>query len=114
MLYCAASVSLCCVEVLVHTDADLVPDNFVWSWAQLPADPEEFEAIWNIDNLEQTRPFGKSWIDSRRSVALRVPSAIVPRTLEDFNILLNPTHDAYSEIEWHRGGRFAFDPRLFK
>lgn len=114
MLYCAASVSLCCREVLVHTDVDLIPDNLVWSWAQLPADPEEFDGIWSTGNLEQTQPLGKSWIDSRRSLALQVPSAVVPSTPEDFNVLLNPTHDAYDEIEWHRGGAFGFDPRLFE
>jgi hypothetical protein len=63
--------------------------------------------------LEQTRRFGKNWIDSRRSLAIRVPSVIVPHTSVDFNILVNPTHEAFSGIQWRRGDRFAFDPRLF-
>jgi hypothetical protein len=29
MLYCAAAISLCCLEVLVHTDPDLIPDHLV-------------------------------------------------------------------------------------
>jgi RES domain-containing protein len=73
MLYCAATISLCCLEVLVHTDSDLIPDNLVWSSAELPADPEVFDGMWDVSNVEQTRPFGKNWIDSRRS---RDPRAI--------------------------------------
>ncbi len=113
MLYCAATVSLCCLEVLVHTDSDLIPDNMVWSWAELPVDPENFDGNWDITEVEQTRWFGKRWIDSRGSLAIRVPSVIVPYTDVDFNILLNPTHEAFTDIHWRRGGTFTFDPRLF-
>ena len=113
MLYCAATISLCCLEILVHTDSDLIPDNLIWSSAQLPADPEIFDGTWDVSNVEQTRPFGKNWIDSRRSLAICVPSVIVPQTSVDFNILVNPTHEAFSDIHWQRGGPFAFDPRLF-
>lgn len=114
MVYCGASVSLCCLEVLVHTDADLIPDNLAWSYAKLPVDPEIFEETWDILNVDQTRAYGKYWIDSRRSLAVKVPSVVVPRTDSDFNILLNPTHEAFSEILWQQGGGFSFDPRLFK
>ena len=113
MLYCAATISLCCLEVLVHTDPDLIPDNLIWSSAALPADPEVLDDVWNVGDLEQTRAFGKEWIASRRSLAIRVPSVIVPHTNVDFNILVNPTHEAFSDIVWQRGGTFTFDPRLF-
>src|SRR5438270_10882394 len=98
MLYCAAAVSLCCLEVLVHTDSDLIPENLVWSWAELPADPEALDDVWNIADVEQTRAAGKRWVDSRRSLATHVPSVIVPHTKVDFNVLLNPTHDAYTDM----------------
>lgn len=113
MLYCAATVALCCLEVLVHTDSDLIPDNLVWSSGELPADPEIFDGMWDVSNVEQTRPFGKDWIDGRRALAIRVPSILVPQTSVDFNILINPTHETFSDIRWQRGGPFAFDPRLF-
>ncbi|MGA3025758.1 MAG: RES family NAD+ phosphorylase [Bryobacteraceae bacterium] len=113
MLYCASTVSLCCLEVLVHTDPDLLPDNLVWSWAELPADPEVLDYQWSIADVERTRAAGKRRIESLRSLAIRVPSAIVPHTPVDFNILLNPLHDAWTSIHWQRGGPFRFDPRLF-
>jgi RES domain-containing protein len=87
MLYCASTASLCCLEVLVHTDPDLLPDNLVWSWAELPA---VLDDVWNIADVEETRAAGKRWIDSLQSLAIRVPSVIVPHTPADFNILLSP------------------------
>ena len=101
------------VEVLVHTDPDLIPDNLIWSSAALPADPEVLDRVWNIGDFEQTRAFGKEWIASRRSLAIRVPSVIVPHTDVDFNILVNPAHDAFSDIVWQRGERSLSTPRLF-
>lgn len=113
LLYCAATISLCCLEVLVHTDSDLIPDNLIWSSAKLPTDPEVFDDECHVGNLEQTRAFGQNWIVSRRSLAIRVPSVIVPHTNVDFNILVNPIHEAFSDIHWQRGGTFTFDQRLF-
>ena len=113
MPYCSGTVSLCCLEVLVHTDPDLIPDNLVWSWAALSADPVALDDVWHIADLEQTRAAGKRWIDSRRSLSIRVPSVIVPHTDVDFNVLLNPTHDTYTDVRWQNGGPFRFDPRLF-
>src|SRR5262245_9153592 len=112
MLYCAASVSLCCLEVLVHTDRDLIPDFYVWSYAELLVEPEIFDEPWDVSNVEQSRLYGKQWIDSRRSLAMRVPSVIVPSTDADFNVLLNPTHDVFDDIRWELGGKFGFDTRL--
>lgn len=112
MLYSAGSLALCCLEVLVHLDPDTIPDNYAWSWSELPAEPEVFEGKWDITNVEETRRLGKSWIDSRRSLALRVPSVLVPDTAADFNILINPTHDAYAGLHWRHGGKFGFDDRL--
>jgi RES domain-containing protein len=113
MLYCAATISLCCLEVLVHTDSDLIPDNLIWSSAELPINPEVLDAVWDIGNVEQTRAFGTKWVASRRSLAIRVPSVIVPHTDVDFNVLVNPTHEVFSNVLWHRGGTFTFDQRLF-
>jgi len=114
MLYCGGSVSLCCLEVLVHTDPDLIPDNLVWSYAELSVAPEVFNEPWDISSVETTRSYGKHWIDSRRSIAMKIPSVIVPQTNADFNILLNPTHSAYTAIHWQKGGTFSFDSRLFE
>jgi len=90
-----------------------VPDNLVWSWVKLPRAPDALGAPRNTADLEQARAAGKGWINSRRSLAARVPSVIVPDTHADFNVLLNPVHEAYNDVEWSRGSAFRFDPRLF-
>jgi hypothetical protein len=59
MLYCAANVALCCLEVLVHTDGDTIPDNYVWSYAELSSEPEVFDGAWDIGNLDLTRWYGR-------------------------------------------------------
>jgi len=112
LLYSASSVSLCCLEVLVHTDPDLIPDNLVWSWAELPEDPETLLYRSRLTDIERTRAAGRRWINSRVCLAVRVPSVIVPHTGVDFNVLLNPTHDAFTAVTWQSGGAFKFDPRL--
>jgi hypothetical protein len=62
-----------------------------------PAD--RLRHIWLV---EQAGAAGKRWIDSLRSLAIRVRSVIVPHTPADFNILLSPLHDAWTAIEWQR------------
>jgi len=64
-----------------------------------------------FSNVETTR-YGKHWI--RRSVAMKIPSSIIPQTNADFNVLLNPTHGEFTDIAWQRGGQFSFDVCLFE
>jgi RES domain-containing protein len=91
-----------------------MPDEYVWSYAHLPVEPEEFNELWDVADHERTRQHGTRWIVERRSLGLAVPSIIVPHTRVDHNVLLNPTHDLWSEIIWEPGGNFEFDTRLFE
>ena len=56
-----------------------------------------------------TRTIGDEWLASKNSAILRVPSAVVPETL---NVLLNPEHaDAsWMRILWH--SEYPWDERL--
>ncbi len=59
-----------------------------------PADlPEGWEQIPNIHS-EDTQKSGNTWLASRTSLALRVPSATLPPG-EGWNVLLNPGHPDY-------------------
>lgn len=52
---------------------------------------------------------GDRWIQEQRSVALLVPSVIIP--LEK-NALINPLHPAF-RLDWVKPPlRFRYDPRL--
>ena len=52
---------------------------------------------------------GDAWLDEERSLALRVPSVVVP---SEWNVLLNPAHPAFSEVAVGPPTVAPFDPRL--
>ena len=54
---------------------------------------------------------GVEWLRTCDSVGLQVPSAIIPT---ESNLLLNPHHPQFAEVEFLAQPPFHFDPRLFK
>ena len=58
-----------------------------------------------------TRSIGDRWLAARRTLALRVPSAVSPHA---FNVLLNPRLLEGSGIRVLSKSRYPFDTRLFK
>lgn len=52
---------------------------------------------------------GDRWLSRRASVALRVPSVVVPYS---HNYLLNPSHPAFEEVEIGSGESMPVDRRL--
>ena len=70
----------------------------------LRADP-----VANLMDDAACREFGDRWLDERRSLALRVPSVIVP---QESNILLNPLHPQAAGIRILEQTEFRFDPRM--
>ena len=110
MLYCSTSLALAVLEVLVHTDKTAMPENYVWSRAEVG------ELTWldlhmrHIHDEQYTRNLGGAWIQSRRAVGTLVPSLIVPA---EWNALLNPLHAEYELLPWEPPIPFRFDARLF-
>jgi RES domain-containing protein len=100
VIYVAGSQSLAVLEILVHLnsadllgkymlipveieesligDVSVLPKN----WGTYPAPPE-------------VKLIGDSWVMGRSSVALRVPSTLVPN---ENNFLLNPQHADFSKL----------------
>lgn len=54
---------------------------------------------------------GDAWLADERSLALRVPSVVVP---SEWNVLLNPGHPAFGEVTVGPPTVAPFDPRLLK
>jgi RES domain-containing protein len=54
---------------------------------------------------------GDAWLDEEQSLALRVPSVVVP---SEWNVLLNPAHPAFSEVSIGAPTVAPFDPRLLE
>ena len=63
---------------------------------------------WQSDLLF-TRNFGDEWLTARRSLALVVPSVVLP---ESNNLLLNPMHSRANELRVMDQQPFTFDSRL--
>lgn len=95
VLYCAQSPAGALVEFLVHLPEELFPSHFQLiaidiDEAELPETvrAEDLPADW-MARTAVTRSAGDQWLRQRRSVLLRVPSVILPRTE---NVLVNPRH----------------------
>jgi hypothetical protein len=54
MLYAAESLALCCVEVLVHLDKTEMPNDYVWSRAELLPEPQflRYGDLWDEESTQ--------------------------------------------------------------
>ena len=73
---------------------EMLPNN----WRQRPA-PVELEEI------------GTRWTEERRSLLLRVPSAVVKG---DYNVLINPAHSDMEEVKIAAVEPYLLDERLVR
>jgi RES domain-containing protein len=119
VVYTAGSLALAIVELLVHTDPDLIPADLTAfeidvpdSVSQRSSPASELPAGWDDqDDLSLARAVGDEWLRSHTTCILAVPSAIVP---EEMNYLINPTHPEAAAITIVSSRPFSFDPRLLK
>lgn len=59
----------------------------------------------------QTQHIGTQWLRSNQSIALGVPSVVIPL---ERNLILNPNHPRFSEVKAIDVIPFFFDPRIFQ
>ena len=116
MVYAAGSRSLAALEYLVHLDVASTPDNLVLLTVQIPDDVRvdsiELAALPDGWTHVADHPFcvnaGDAWQQSASSLALRVPSALMP---EESIYLINPSHPDIGRVT-SASRPFAFDRRL--
>jgi RES domain-containing protein len=116
MVYAAQSQSLAILEMLVHLDSPELLKKYVLFGVEIDADlitaldwsllPKDWQANPVPANVQAV---GDAWIASRSSLALSVPSALVPG---ECNFLLNPLHPKFSKLKIRKPVPFQFDPRL--
>lgn len=82
-----------------------VPDELIERF-----DQSVLPAAWS-NHRTATQEIGESWLQSKRSAVLGVPSVIVPTEL---NFLLNPLHPEAFQIVTKSVRPFVFDTRLFR
>jgi RES domain-containing protein len=118
MVYTADSPSLAALEVLVGLgDASFLP-GYVLCSVEIPdaavetLDPKALPASWqSYPAPPELQRIGDAWLKERQSLALRVPSVVVPRQP---NFLLNPAHKAFAKLRVGKAEPFVFDERLMK
>ncbi len=106
------------VEVLVHLEID--PGDLPDSYQLLGIDfldtvPMRFILEKDLafgwrDDLRLTRDLGDLWLRENQTALARVPSAVVPHSL---NWLLNPVHADAAKASIAEIIPMPFDPRLF-
>jgi RES domain-containing protein len=134
VLYAASSISLACLEILVHIrDTTIIPD-YVYSEVDIPdalvkpwtENEPRTEAI--LTSTVLSREFGDFWLqrpirigstDPAHATRLRrdvgdvpvhqVPSVVVP---PEWNYLINPAHADFGELAWSEPKVFRIDRRL--
>ena len=117
MVYCTTALSLAALEMFVHLDPDDLPDDLIAIRAEVPDElpPDVVDVVtlpagWNrTPGPTALQDIGSAWVAASRSVALSVPSAVVP---VERNIVLNPGHPDMVRIIRHPPERFVFDPRM--
>lgn len=119
IVYASDSLALAALEVFVHLEPDIAPEDLVAIAATIPmrlgvarleeADlPPGWRAYPAPSGLQD---LGTAWARAGETVGLSVPSAVIPA---ERNILLNPRHPEFSEITFSAPQPFSFDPRMWK
>ena len=124
VVYCAASLALAVLEVRVHLPVATHPPRQRFVGIELQIAEDAIEIVpdhrlppnWRVapkNSTEDTaaRRFGQRWVDEARSVALQLPSAVLPT---EWIYLLNPAHQEFDQaVHRRREVDVELDPRLW-
>lgn len=115
MVYTAGSGSLAMLESLVHFGGRIVGD-YCQLALEIPDDCiTELKENRLPDNWRESpapdilKTFGNQFILDAKSMALKVPSVLVP---DESNFLLNPEHPDFKKVRILVKGKIKFDDRL--
>jgi len=106
--YCSSMPSLACLEYLTTVDLEDMPDDLGIVGIDLPdhavarVGVHELPPDWRaVPAPESTRTFGDDRLARGRSLAIAVPSVVLPTedpTIE-WNVVVNPTHADFAKIK---------------
>lgn len=117
LLYASEHRSLAILEILVNASMLSLPEDLSLLTLRIP-DSETTHATAPADLPSNWRsspaPFrlaeiGADWIASNKSLAMKVPSVIVP---EEQNVLINPNHPDFETIRIESVSDFTLDSRF--
>ncbi len=116
-VYTAGSESLSILEMLVHLNEKAKTERYCLFELQIPGNNvlylkhEKLPENWRTNpHLKETQDMGDSWLEDGKTLALAVPSAVVPR---EWIYILNPKHAGFERLAGKAKTLvFQFDPRL--
>ena len=119
VIYASGSRSLAALEFLVHVPMALAPENLsileinIISTIEIESVKEsQLPLNWrDYPAPEQLVDIGTSWLKSKSSLLLEIPSAVVNK---EVNILINPLHEDIKSVRLVSVEKFSFDPRLMR
>jgi RES domain-containing protein len=123
VVYCAATLALAVLEVRVHIPLANFQPRARYVGLEIVIGAACIEGVtklpsgWRIAPAASTqsttaRRFGDQWVAEKRSVALRLPSAVIP---SEFIYLVNPAHPDFSRaVQLGKEVDVFLDPRLWR
>jgi len=115
-VYLAGSRALAALEVVVHAPRQVLRMKWSMFEVEIPDDWIETSRGSRLPEDWQSRPeshgaqvFGGEWLKCGKSLALQLPSVIIP---EEAVILVNPLHPQADKLRWSTSKVFQFDERL--
>lgn len=116
-LYAGDSISLAALELLVHLHRSEILNHYVPATIELPdkavmtLDTHALPPDWRGDPTPMSiQTLGDEWLLSHQSLALAVPSTIVP---QQYNLVINPEHSGFALLARSiKSEPFVFDRRL--
>ncbi len=119
VIYASESRALACLETMVHFNAGGLPLNrylvaldvpdALWAAAETLT-PATLPVGWDAEPPGLVSlGAGDTWLASRRTALLCVPSGIIP---EEFNVLINPRHADSGGVRATKVRRWLYDARL--
>lgn len=118
VLYSASSLSLACLETIVHSSGELLynqnyksiiielPEVVAKTIIDINALPENWK---EREQQSYTQNIGDEWYAKRETLVLQVPSAIISR---EVNYLINTKHSDFSKVFIAEIDSFMFDKRI--
>ncbi len=119
VLYTSEHISLAALEVLVHVPVISLPKDLKLLKLRISdeasreeVDPSTLLANWkDYPAPTDLKDLGTKWAESRNSLLLKVPSAVIS---SEWNYLISPLHEEFEQITIVEVVDFTFDTRITK
>lgn len=117
VIYTSSSLSLACLENVVHRSHLGLNQNFRCLTINVPDDlkifvinSNELNSDWmDFSSLPYTQEMGNEWVKSFETPILKVPSSIIT---QESNFLINPLQTDFDKIAILSNEPFVFDNRI--